>query len=123
MVELKDFKIFSDLSPKELSELESKIRKIKYGRGEVIFQEGAPAFGFYLVFEGHVKLVKRTLGGKKQILKLVGPGEIIGETTLFDKGVHIAYARTLTKTVVGFVERGEFFDFLIRHPPGGLPAL
>ncbi len=117
MVELKDFKIFSDLGQKDLSELESKIRKIKYGRGEIIFQEGAPAFGFYLVFEGHVKLVKRTLGGKKQILKLVGPGEIVGETTLFDKGVHIAYAKTLNKSVVGFIERGDFFDFLTRHPP------
>ncbi|MCS6937064.1 MAG: Crp/Fnr family transcriptional regulator [Candidatus Bipolaricaulota bacterium] len=116
MIELKDFKVFSDLGPKDLSELESKIRRIKYGRGEIIFQEGAPAFGFYLVFEGHVKLVKRTLGGKKQILKLVGPGEIVGETTLFDKGVHIAYAKTLNKAVVGFIERGEFFDFLVRHP-------
>jgi CRP-like cAMP-binding protein len=66
MVELKDFKIFSDLSPKDLSELEGKIRKIKYGRGEVIFQEGAPAFGFYLIFEGYVKLVKRTLGAKSR---------------------------------------------------------
>lgn len=115
MVELRDFKIFSDLSTRELEELERLVRKIKYGRGEIIFQEGAPAFGFYLIFEGRVKSVKRTLGGKKQILKITGPGEIIGETTLFDKGVHIAYAKTIDKAVVGFVERGDFFGFLAKN--------
>jgi len=116
MTELRDFKIFSDLGPKDLAQLEGLVRRIRYGQGEIIFQEGAPAFGFYLIFEGRVKLVKRTLGGKKQILKLVGPGESIGETTLFDKGVHIAYAKTLVPTEVGFLERGDFFEFLERHP-------
>jgi len=117
MTELRDFKIFSDLGPRDLAALEGVVRRIKYGQGEIVFQEGAPAFGFYLIFDGRVKLVKRTLGGKKQILKLAGPGETIGETTLFDKGVHIAYAKTLTPSEVGFIERGDFFGFLERHPP------
>ena len=117
MTELREFKIFSDMGPKDLSGLEALVRRIKYGSGEIVFQEGAPAFGFYLVFKGRIKLVKRTLGGKKQILKLVGPGETIGETTLFDKGVHIAYAKTLTQAEVGFVERGDFFGYIERHPP------
>lgn len=116
MTEIRDFKIFSDLGPKDAALLDNFVRRIRYGQGEIIFQEGAPAFGFYLVFEGRVKLVKRTLGGKKQILKLVGPQETIGETTLFDKGVHIAYAKTLTRSEVGFIERGDFFEFLERHP-------
>lgn len=116
MTEIRDFKVFSDLGPKDSALLDNLVRRIRYGQGEIIFQEGAPAFGFYLIFDGRVKLVKRTLGGKKQILKLVGPGETIGETTLFDKGVHIAYAKTLTKGEVGFIERGDFFAFLERHP-------
>jgi len=116
MTEIRDFKVFSDLGPKDAAVLDNLVRRIRYGQGEIIFQEGAPAFGFYLVFEGRIKLVKRTLGGKKQILKLVGPHETVGETTLFDKGVHIAYAKTLTKSEVGFIERGDFFGFLERHP-------
>ncbi|MGQ9477579.1 MAG: Crp/Fnr family transcriptional regulator [Candidatus Bipolaricaulia bacterium] len=117
MATLKDFRIFSELNPRELEELAGLIKRIKYRAEEIIFQEGAPAFGFYLIFSGRVKLVKRTLGGKKQILKIVGPGGIIGKTTLFDKGVHIAYAKTLEDSEVGFIERGDFFDFLIRHTP------
>jgi len=116
MVDLKDFRIFSDLKGKDLDKLRESVRKIKYGRGEIIFQEGAPAFGFYLIFEGMVKLVKRSMRAKSQILKIGGPGEILGETTLFDKGSHNAYAKTLEPVVVGFIERGDFFYFLERHP-------
>lgn len=115
MVKLSKFKIFSDLSPKSISELEKTTKRINYGAGEIIFQEGAPTFGLYLLFEGRVKLVKRTLGGKKQILKLSGAGEILGETTLFDKGSHVAYAKTLQDSQVGFIERGDFFHFLEKN--------
>lgn len=116
MIDLKGFHIFSDLKEKDLEKLRESTRKIKYGQGEIIFQEGAPAFGFYLIFEGMVKLVKRSMRAKSQILKIAGPGEILGETTLFDKGSHNAYAKTLEPVVVGFIERGDFFYFLERHP-------
>jgi CRP/FNR family transcriptional regulator len=116
MIDLKDFRIFSDLKEKDLQKFRESVRRINYGRGEIIFQEGAPAFGFYLIFEGMVKLVKRSTRAKSQILKIAGPGEILGETTLFDKGSHNAYAKTLEPVIVGFVERGDFFYFLERHP-------
>ncbi len=112
MVELKDFRVFADLKAEDLEKLGQLIRKIDYGADELIFMEGAPAFGFYLVFSGAVKLVKRSAKGKSQILKIVGPGGLLGETTLFDKGVHNAYAKTLVPSTVGFIERGDFFYFL-----------
>ncbi|MFP4135491.1 MAG: Crp/Fnr family transcriptional regulator [Candidatus Acetothermia bacterium] len=116
MVDLGKIRIFNDLDERVLSELGEEIKSIEYGPEEIIFQEGAPSFGFYLIDEGLVKLVKRTLRGKKQILKLAGSGEYIGETTLFDKGTHIAFAKTLTEVKVGFIERGNFFYFLEKHP-------
>ena len=116
MKDLGDFKIFGELKERDLEDLNESLKLIEYGKGEIIFQEGAPSFGFYLIFDGLVKLVKRTLRGKKQILKLAGPGEFLGETTLFDKGTHIAYAKTLNDSKVGFIERGDFFYFLERHP-------
>ena len=116
MIELKDFRIFSDLKGKELSKLQESVRTIHYDRGETIFPEGAPAFGFYLIFGGMVKLVKRSMRAKSQILKIAGPGEILGVTTLFDKGSHNAYAKTIDSVIVGFIERGDFFYFLERHP-------
>ncbi len=116
MIELRDFRVFADLKKDDLEKLASMIRHIDYGADELIFMEGAPAFGFYLVFSGAVKVVKRSAKGKSQILKIVGPGGMLGETTLFDKTVHNAYAKTLVPSKVGFIERGDFFYFLERHP-------
>ncbi len=116
MIELRDFRVFADLKKEDLEKLSSMIRHIDYGQDELIFMEGAPAFGFYLVFSGAVKVVKRSAKGKSQILKIVGPGGMLGETTLFDKTVHNAYAKTLIPSKVGFIERGDFFYFLERHP-------
>ncbi len=116
MIELRDFRVFADLKKDDLEKLSSMIRHIDYGADELIFMEGAPAFGFYLVFSGAVKVVKRSAKGKSQILKIVGPGGMLGETTLFDKTVHNAYAKTLVPSKVGFIERGDFFYFLERHP-------
>ncbi len=115
MEDLGNVKIFSDLDERSLGQLQDEIKYIEYGPEEIIFQEGAPSFGFYIIHEGLVKLVKRTLRGKRQILKMAGPGEFIGETTLFDKGAHIAFAKTLIDTKVGFIERGNFFYFLENH--------
>lgn len=109
--------IFSALNEEGRRELAGLLRPIEYDKDEVIFQEGEPAFGLYIICRGRVKLAKRSSKGKRQILKLVGPGEFLGEKTMFDQEVYTAFAKTLEPTKLYFVERGAFLDFLLRHPP------
>jgi len=108
--------IFADLGEEGQGELAELVRPIEYGKDEVIFQEGEPAFGLYIICRGRVKLAKRSTKGKRQILKLLGPGEILGEKTMFDQEVYTAYAKTLEPTKLYFIERRAFLDFLRRHP-------
>lgn len=108
--------IFSELDAKDLSRIREMSRTLEYPKGEIIFQEGEPAFGVYIICKGKVKLAKHSLKGKVQILKLLGPGEILGEKTLFDREVYTAYAETLEETRVHFIERGPFLAFLRDHP-------
>ncbi len=115
--------IFSDLDQAGLEELKKLLRPIEYDKGEVIFQEGEPAFGLYIICEGRVKLAKRSSKGKRQILKLLGPGELLGEKTMFDQETYTAYAKTLEPTKVYFIERTAFLDFLRRHPEVALKLI
>ena len=108
--------IFSNLGEEGQKELAGLLRPIEYGKDEVIFQEGEPAFGLYIICHGRVKLAKRSTKGKRQILKLLGPGEILGEKTMFDQEVYTAYAKTLEPTKLYFIERRAFLDFLRRYP-------
>lgn len=115
--ERKLFPIFSDLNGEGLTKLRQLVRLVKYERGGSIFEQGAPALSFHLVYQGSVKLVMRTLSGKKQILQVINSGGILGEEALFiDRGVHIAYAKTLTPSLIGFIIKEEFHDFLRLYP-------
>lgn len=108
--------IFTQLYGKELEEIAPLVRQLRFEEGRIIFEEGEPVFGVYLISQGKVKLVKRSAGGRKQILKLVGPGEILGQEVLFHDQTYSAYARALEWTRAYFVTVEEFQDFLQARP-------
>ncbi|MFQ5797014.1 MAG: Crp/Fnr family transcriptional regulator [Candidatus Bipolaricaulia bacterium] len=115
--------IFSDLDQEALAELDSMVRTIDYEKGEVIFHEGELSFGIYFICHGKVKLAKHSVRGKRQVLKLLGAGELLGEKTLFDRETYTAYAKTLEPSRVAFIERKEFLAFLNRHPEVSLKII
>lgn len=108
--------IFSGLDEKSHQELRRLMRSVEYGADEAIFHEGTPAFGFFIICSGKAKLIKQGPSGKRHILKIVGPGELLGEENLFDGGTHTASARTIEPTRARFIKREDFLDFLKRHP-------
>ncbi len=115
--------LFAGLGVAAWEELHRMICSVRFARAEIIFQEGEPAFGLYIICTGKVKLAKRSPEGKIQIMKLLGPGEILGEKSSFDHEVYSAYAKTLEDTKLHFIERADFIDFLTQHPEVALKLL
>ncbi len=115
--------IFSARYGKEFEELKPQVWPLVYEEGRLIFEEGEPAFGVYLIDSGKVKLTKRAPDGRRQILKLIGPGEILGEEALFHESVYSAQARALERTVAGFVTLKDLLHFLEDHPQVALKLL
>lgn len=107
--------VFSELSAKEFEALKRLMRPLKFNKGDLIFQEGEPGFGLYIICRGKVKLSKHAPNGKEQILKILGPGEILGEGTLFDREEYSASAKALEDAQAQFIERRDFLDFLEKH--------
>ncbi len=108
--------MFRDLSQDAWEELRRLMHPLRMGAGEVIFREGMPSFGLYIICRGKVKLAKHTRGGRSQVLKLLGPGEILGEKTLFDGETYTCYAKTLEPSQLMFIPRNDFLAFVRRHP-------
>lgn len=108
--------IFADLPKLARQELTSLMRPMEFESGGTIFREGMPAFGLYILCHGKVKIAKRTRAGHSQILKLLGPGEILGEKTMFDQETYTCYAKTLEPSLLVFIPREGFLLFLRRHP-------
>ncbi|RLE33558.1 hypothetical protein DRJ58_03495 [Candidatus Acetothermia bacterium] len=108
--------VFEGLSPEAWEELRSLMRPLELAAGETVFHEGMPSFGLYILCEGKIKVAKHTRGGHSQILKLLGPGEILGEKTLFDGETYTCYAKTLEPSRLMFIPRDDFLAFVRRHP-------
>ena len=63
-------------------ESETVSNKRVYKKGEVIYYEDTPAFGFYYIKSGTVKIFSSDNTGKEVILGLATSGDIFGHGNL-----------------------------------------
>lgn len=90
-----------------------RICKVKeYERGEVIFDEGDMAQGFYIVAAGRVKVYKLSPEGKERILHVVQSGGNFAEAAIFADGLYPASAEPLEKSTLIFFPKRDFLDLL-----------
>lgn len=95
----------------------------KFGRGEMVFFEGDPGDGFYMVLSGKVKIYKMSLTGKEQILHIFGPGEPFGEVPVFNGQPFPANAETLVASTLLFFPRKKFVALVHQLPTLALNML
>lgn len=108
--------LFGGLSSEHLDEIEKIAVKRNYGRSEMIFFEGDPGTGFYMVASGRVKIFKTALSGKEQILHIFGTGEPFGEVPVFHNQAFPANAMALEKTSLIFFPREDFVQIVHTMP-------
>ena len=74
---------FSGLPKNQLKEIKRIAINRVFNKGEAIFFEGDDGNGFFVVVDGLVKIFKLSTEGKEQILHIFGPGEPLGEVSVF----------------------------------------
>lgn len=113
---LKNCRLFSGLDSDSLQRVASLGRLKRFRKGELIFSEGEPATGFYVVVSGKVKIYKLSRDGREQILHVVGQGETFAEAALFSGESYPAFAEGLTDCQTVFLGKEGFFDLIRRDP-------
>ena len=107
--ELKKQILFSDLSDAELGMMAQKIVVESYAKGKVIFKEGEPTKGIYLLKSGKLEISKTTADGWKQTLALLMENHIFGELAVIeDKHTHGADATAIEATEVYRLKTEDF---------------
>jgi signal transduction histidine kinase len=89
---MRQMPIFSSFSEEQLANLQMQGREIVLEAGEVLFREGDPAQGLYVILEGELEIVKR-VGGQAVVLANVPMGSFVGEISLLTGLPHNAMAR------------------------------
>ncbi|GAB6057727.1 Crp/Fnr family transcriptional regulator [Desulfonatronum parangueonense] len=108
--------VFQGLSTQQLQSLANIAEPIRYQPGDLIFSEGDPAAGFFLVLSGQVKVFKMSFDGKEQVLHFVGPDEIFAEVPVYSGGAYPANAATLRETRTLFFPRAAIRRLVARDP-------
>ncbi len=75
--------IFAGLSQDEKLEIAEIASSRSYEKGEMIYRAGDKGGRLFVLYTGSAKLFRLTSDGKEQVLRLVNPGEFIGELSLF----------------------------------------
>ena len=84
--------------------------------GQVLFREGQPAEGFYVVLDGKVKVYKLAPDGRQQILHVFGPGQALAEAAMFAGETFPAFAETMEESRLAFFPRDRFLKGLSENP-------
>jgi CRP-like cAMP-binding protein len=115
--------IFSSLSEPEFAFLTDRVVPRKFGAGELIFGEGEPCSGLYVIGSGNVRIFKSSAGGREQVLSIDGPGGSIAELPVFDGGNYPASAQAITACTLLFFSKQDFHSLCIQHPEVPLKVL
>lgn len=95
----------------------------RFQAGELIFSEGDPCTGLYVVQSGNVRIFKSSVGGREQVLTIDGPGSSIAELPVFDGGNYPASAQAVTDCSLFFVSRQDFQNLCLQYPQVSLKVL
>ncbi len=115
--------IFADLTQAEMNYLAQRAVPRRFDSGELIFSEGEPCPGLYVIESGFVKIFKSAPSGREQVLAIDGPGHSIAELPVFDGGSYPASAQAVQDTVLLFVSKQDFNSLCLEHPKVALKVL
>jgi CRP/FNR family cyclic AMP-dependent transcriptional regulator len=107
---------FKGLSQEAVDEFESLAAHFCCPAATVLLKEGQDPFSVMFVFDGEVNLRMAACSGRRFILGIAGPGEILGLTSAISGVPSGIEAETRRLCSIASLKRQEFLDFLMRHP-------
>jgi CRP/FNR family transcriptional regulator len=117
---LKREECFCNLSAPILKTFSGISHQTTFPPGATLFVEGQSPRGVFLLCSGKVKLSTSSRDGKILILKMAGPGEMLGLSAVIAGAEYELTAETAMPCQVNFVPREPLLDLLQRHGEAGL---
>jgi len=87
-----------------------------YRKRQVIFYEGHQPHGVFVVCGGRIKIYKTDGKGHQLTVKVVGPGEILGYTSLLAKEPYGETAEALDESTLAYMDGARFRSLLEKQP-------
>jgi CRP/FNR family transcriptional regulator len=113
--EHRHLRVFCNLTPDALQDYDGIGVLMNHTRGAKLFTEGDAARNVFVICSGQVKISSTSRDGKTMILKIAGPGDVMGLSAVLATVPHEVTAEVIDPCQVKTVRKQEFVDFLGRH--------
>lgn len=110
----------AELPLEKLDEFRANTVSAIYKRRQVIFHEGTPANGLYILCHGAVKLYQSDRFGRDHILDIAGPNDVLGELPLDPMESYCVSAEALTDSQLCYMPRERLIEFIQKYPMTGV---
>ena len=108
-------RFFCDMSAASLKAFDEIKSLASFRRNTVLFAEGRPVRGIYILCNGRAKLSICSDTGKRLTLRIAGPGEVLGMGAALSNTPYEITAELLDNSQVVFIRRKELMKFLRAH--------
>ncbi len=113
---------FAQLKNEALARFEAIAPEVSRSRGETLFVEGETPRYVFLICSGRVKLSVSSREGRTAILRVAGPGEILGISAAMSGSPHETTAEAAELCRVKAIRVNDFLQFLQKYPEASVEA-
>ena len=110
------FEAFSEISAADCGVILAEAQEVHFQRHSTIFSEGTPATHVALLLAGCLKLTQGKAGGQEVILRLNGPGDVLGKVGNQADGKHWYTAHAVRPSTMLLWEIDSFEASVKRFP-------
>ncbi|HEX2959754.1 MAG TPA: cyclic nucleotide-binding domain-containing protein [Chitinispirillaceae bacterium] len=120
---LKSLPVFESLTNSELIQIERILHERVYAKGEVVFNEGEPGAGMYIVSKGEIEIIQNVAESQKMHLANISERSFFGEIALLDELPRSASAVARCDTVLLGFSKPDLENLLARNQRLGIKIL
>jgi sigma-B regulation protein RsbU (phosphoserine phosphatase) len=109
--------LFKDIPPAEMAAIVSSLPTATFAAGAYLFRDGDAGDNLFVVRDGELEVVLAAESPDEMLLRVIGPGEYVGEMGLIlEDGKRTATVRARKESRAWVMSRARFDEMLHRWP-------
>lgn len=115
--------VFAGLSDRDWDRVTGLFGERLYRKSDYVFREGEPPEALYLIKSGKVKVLRHSADGKDVVLRVAGPGEMLGTVGVFDGAGYPGTAQAIEECMLLAIARNDCLTLVNRYPVFALSVI
>jgi CRP/FNR family transcriptional regulator, cyclic AMP receptor protein len=109
--------LLSSLPLPVVRNLQRKLILVRRHPGSILYRQGENADSIFFVLEGRVKIVAIDMDGNTALLRIAGPGEVLGLAAVVSIKRHLTTAQATAPSTIALLQQQDLANEMRHCPP------